>query len=48
MLEIRQETPKDYEEVYNVVKTAFATAEHSDGNEQDLVVDTRNRKKTNK
>ena len=41
MLEIRQETPKDYEEVYNVVKTAFATAEHSDGNEQDLVVDLR-------
>lgn len=38
MLEIRQETKKDYEEVYNVVKTAFETAEHSDGNEQDLVV----------
>ena len=29
MLEIRQETKKDYEEVYNVVKTAFETAEHS-------------------
>lgn len=38
MLEIRQETKKDYEEVYNVVKTAFETAEHSDGNEQELVV----------
>ena len=42
MLEIRQETKKDYEEVYNVVKTAFKTAEHSDGNEQDLVVALRN------
>ncbi len=38
MLEIRQETKKDYEEVYNVIKIAFETAEHSDGNEQDLVV----------
>lgn len=38
MLEIRQETKKDYEEVYDVVKTAFETAEHCDGNEQDLVV----------
>ncbi len=42
MLEIRQETKKDYEEVYNVVKTAFKTAEHSDGNEQDLIVALRN------
>lgn len=35
---IRQEQNTDYEKVYNVVKTAFALAEHSDGNEQDLVV----------
>lgn len=42
MLEIREETKKDYEEVYNVVKTAFETAEHSDGNEQDLVLALRN------
>ena len=42
MLEIRQEKPKDYEEVYNVVKTAFATAEHSDGNEHELVNMLRN------
>ena len=28
--------------IYNVVKTAFETAEHSDGNEQDLVVALRN------
>ena len=41
MLEIRQENKKDYNEVYNVIKTAFATAEHSDGNEQDLVVNLR-------
>ena len=41
MLEIRQENKEDYDEVYNVVKTAFATAKHSDGNEQDLVVDLR-------
>ncbi len=37
MLEIRQENSKDYEQVYNVVKCAFELAEHSDGNEQDLV-----------
>ena len=42
MLEIRQENPNDYEEVYNVIKTAFETAEESDGNEQDLVVSLRN------
>ncbi|MCI8749636.1 MAG: N-acetyltransferase, partial [Lachnospiraceae bacterium] len=33
---------KDYEEVYNVVKIAFEIEEHSDGNEQDLVVALRN------
>ena len=38
MLIIRQENKNDYEEVYNVIKTAFETAQHSDGNEQDLVV----------
>ena len=42
MVEIRQESQKDYEEVYRVVKTAFEMVEHSDGNEQDLVVDLRN------
>ena len=42
MVEIRQESQKDYEEVYMVVKTAFEMAEHSDGNEQDLVVALRN------
>lgn len=34
---IRQEQPADYDVVYHVVKEAFAAAEHSDGNEQDLV-----------
>lgn len=34
---IRKEEPKDYEIIYSVVKTAFEGAEHSDGNEQDLV-----------
>lgn len=42
MIEIRQEIEEDYKEVYNVVKTAFATAAHSDGNEQDLVAALRN------
>lgn len=41
MLEIKQENKNDYNEVYNVVKTAFELAEHSDGNEQDLVVNLR-------
>lgn len=41
MLEIRQENVNDYEQVYNVIKTAFEKAKHSDGNEQDLVVELR-------
>lgn len=35
---IRKETSKDYETVYSVIKSAFANAEHADGNEHDLVV----------
>ena len=31
MLEIRQETPKYYEEVYNVVKPAFVSEEYTEG-----------------
>lgn len=42
MIEIRKEQKNDYEEVYNLVKTAFEKAKESDGNEQDLVVDLRN------
>lgn len=34
---IRKEQPNDFDKVYQVVKTAFETAEQSDGNEQDLV-----------
>ena len=34
---IRRETPQDFNAVYQVVKEAFASAEHSDGDEQDLV-----------
>lgn len=36
-LHIRSETPADVEAIYQVVKSAFAGAEHCDGNEQDLV-----------
>ena len=36
-MKIRQEIEKDHEEVYKLVKEAFETAEHADGNEQDLV-----------
>ncbi len=41
MLVIREETPADYEKVYLLVKKAFASAEHADGNEQDLVNELR-------
>lgn len=34
---IRQENNNDYEEVYQLIKCAFKSAEYSDGNEQDLV-----------
>ena len=36
-MRIRQERPEDYEVVWEVVKKAFESGEHSDGNEQDLV-----------
>lgn len=38
MLEIRKEIKNNYDGVYDVIKTAFETAEQSDGNEHDLVV----------
>lgn len=44
MLIVRQEEPNDYGAVYRVVKEAFSSAEHSDGNEQDLVVALRKSK----
>ena len=34
---VRQERPEDHEQVYALVREAFAGAEHSDGTEQDLV-----------
>ncbi len=34
---IRKEEPRDYETIYYVVNDAFHSAEHADGNEQDLV-----------
>lgn len=44
ILDIRQEQPTDYDAVYQVVKEAFADAEHTDGDEQDLVVRLRKSK----
>ncbi len=41
-MNIRQEQPIDYDMVYQVVEKAFKSAEHSDGNEQDLVAALRN------
>ncbi len=40
-INIRQEVPKDYEVTYNLVRDSFKEAEHTDGNEQDLVVKLR-------
>lgn len=34
---IRQETERDHKKIYELIKTSFATAEHSDGTEQDLI-----------
>ncbi len=36
-ISIRQETVTDYDVIHRVVREAFATAVHRDGNEQDLV-----------
>lgn len=36
-MRIRKEEPKDREAVYRLVREAFASAEHTDGTEQDLV-----------
>lgn len=41
---IRQEKPEDYDTVYHIVKEAFENAEHTDGNEQNLVVELRKSK----
>ena len=39
---VRQTTEADYSTVYNLIKTAFETAEHRDGTEQDYAVGLRN------
>lgn len=39
---VRQITEADYTTVYNLIKTAFETAEHRDGDEQDFAVGLRN------
>ncbi len=36
-INIRQETADDYKQIYELIRESFATAEHSDGTEQDLV-----------
>ena len=38
---IRQATPKDFDAIYSLVKTAFQTAKVSDGGEQDFVLKLR-------
>lgn len=43
-LVIRQECEADYSEIRNLVETAFLSAQHSDGYEQDLVERIRNTK----
>lgn len=40
--QIRQVTEKDYQEVYNLIETAFKTAKVSDGDEQNFTVRLRN------
>lgn len=41
-IHIRQETEKDCDEVYRLIKTAFETAKVKDGDEQDFAVGLRN------
>ncbi len=41
-MKIRMENSNDYGTVYNVIKIAFASAEKTDGKEQDLVTALRN------
>lgn len=43
-MHIRTEREEDYSQIYEVVKKAFEKAEHSDGNEQDLVEKLRKNK----
>ncbi len=43
-IHIGPELESDYKGVYDLIKTSFATAEHSDGTEQDLVENLRKSK----
>ena len=38
-MEIRVAKPEDYSEIYRLVKTAFQTAQVSDGTEQEFVLE---------
>ena len=40
-MKVRQTTQADYTTIYNLIKTAFETAEHRDGSEQDFAVGLR-------
>ena len=40
-MEIRVAKPEDYNEIYRLVKTAFQTAQVSDGTEQEFVLELR-------
>lgn len=42
-MEIRCVTRDDYDQIYKLVKSAFSTAQVSDGNEQEFVYELRNR-----
>ncbi|MDR2953929.1 MAG: GNAT family N-acetyltransferase [Prevotella sp.] len=44
-MKIRQETDKDYPEIYDLIKTAFETAQVKDGDEQDFALRLRNSKR---
>lgn len=43
-MEIRQETPADYDEVFSLVKESFATTSHSDGTEAEYLNEIRGMK----
>ncbi|EDR30079.1 hypothetical protein, conserved [Entamoeba dispar SAW760] len=40
-MQIREEQPSDYNEIYLLVQNAFKTTEHSSGTEQDIVIKIR-------
>jgi len=42
MITIRQETEKDFDQIYDLARTAFLTARVSNGKEQDFVIQLRN------